>query len=105
MAKVKKWTKRNRRFLNSLDSGCVGAVSWEVTFQPGDPESKNKWGQTSDCDASLSINDEARHLYVTRRGHLRTLQNMRAELDKFEDACVQALADKETHDAPCKAAD
>ena len=101
MAKPKGWTKRNRAWLNTPASCCMAGVSWNA----GDYYSK-EWDkdlQTRDdkytcvITAEISINDEAKNHYVSRKADLRPLRAMRKELDAFEEACLEACQEAEDY--------
>lgn len=98
----KGYTKRNITFLNTPKSGCMAAVSWSVQFYPREPYKRGPLKGTyhkSEVEASITLNDEAQHHYISNRGDLKALHVMRRELDAFEDATLTALQDKETEDA------
>jgi len=87
-----KYRKRGRRFLNVPESGCLGAVSWSVEVNPPWEDSKTK----KDCMwADLHVNDDAKGHYIERKAHMLPVYRMRDELNKFIEACEQALKDIE----------
>ncbi len=112
MAKVKAWTKRNITFLQPPSHGCFGAVAWRVAYIPpkdvpkkdqefyeDDELTVSKRQAKARMDAECSINDEAQNHYVHRKADLRALQNMRRELNKFEETCEKAMQQVEEANA------
>jgi len=95
---MKAWTKTGRKFLNTEASGCVSTVSWRVAFTPGQPDSTHKWARKAAVEAEFGVSEDACSHYITRKGDLRPLRNLRAELDKFEQHCSAAFADMEKAD-------
>jgi len=91
---MKKWTKRERKFLNP-SKDCLAAVSWHVDFTPGKPDSEHKWNRKTWIEAELSVTDEGKAHFVTRRADLRPVRNMIKELQAFEAMCTKAFDDKE----------
>jgi len=109
---MKKWTKRNRVFLNSPASGCFAGVAWSVALEQQtdwrsvtdkeidsadfDPKKKpQKWA----VDAHIEINREALDHYVSRKAHLRSVKNMQRELNRFIALSEKALRDAEKENA------
>jgi hypothetical protein len=109
---MKKWTKRNRVFLNAPASGCFAGVAWSVALEEQvdwrhitdkeaaaddfDPKKKpKKWV----VDAHMEINREALEHYVSRKANLRALKNMQRELNRFVALCEKALRDAEKANA------
>lgn len=85
-----KYTKRGRKFLNTPNSECLGAVCWHVSVGPH--WSPKKKGKTA-FDAEIAINREGRSHYLCSEKNMYPIYNMRDELNKFIEACEQALKD------------
>lgn len=109
---MKKWTKRNRVFLNAPSSGCFAGVAWQVsTHQERDWSGVSVSEETVDnfdpkklpkkwtMNGSIEINREAQTHYVSRKGNLRALYKMQRELDQFIELCEKALKDAEKANA------
>lgn len=109
---MKKWTERNRVFLNSPASGCFAGVAWSVELAQTpdwsgasakltdsldfDPKKlPKKWS----VDAHIEINREAQEHYVNRKAHLRAVKHMQRELNEFIRLCEKALKDEEKGNA------
>jgi hypothetical protein len=109
---MKKWTKRNRVFLNSPASGCFAGVAWQVALERQidwrcvtdqvvaaddyDPKKQpHKWV----LDAHIEINKEAQDHYVSRKANLRAVKIMQRELNTFVALCEKALKDAEEANA------
>ena len=92
---MKAWNKSGRKFLNTEASGCTDTVYWSVTFVPAQPDSKHRWNRKASMDAEFRVTENACSLYVTRKGELKPLHNLRSEMEKFEAYCSDAFANVE----------
>ena len=98
---MKKWTKKARKFINPSHE-CLAAVSWDVSFLPGDPKSRNKWFRKHSVDANFCVTDEGRNHYVTKEADLRAIRKMIVELEAFEHYCKAAFLDKQAAEDDAK---
>ena len=97
----KGWKKTGRKFVDgSKNSNCRGVVSWCVTYYPA--ETSEKIERSASFDADFGVNEEAQSHWITRKADLRPLRTIRAELDKFEDACLAAIEQVEKSNAKSK---
>ncbi len=106
---MKKWIKQNRRFLNTPKSGCLGAVSWEVScYQEKDhalisaaradnmsQEDIKKLPKKWAMDGSMEINRDAQTHYINRKANMRPVYAMQKELNDFVAECEAAIKDVE----------
>ena len=94
---MKKWKNARRVFLNPAKD-CTAAVTWHVQFVPA---SKNKKGDPVKAymDAWLEFSKDSYHVWATRKGDLRQINNMIRELKNFKECCEDALADVEKSNA------
>lgn len=111
MARVKSWKKRGRAFLQPPASECMAGVSWRVAYVAPKliPAAERKYYEDDErtderhakarMSACILINEEGKEHYVSRKGDLRAIQNMRRELNKFEELCEKALQDVEEANA------
>lgn len=74
----------NRRFLNPTDKTCMGAVYWEVSVYYD-----RKKNQCS-VEGDIGMNKDAQYHHVYHVKHLKAIDIMQAELNKFKQACLCA---------------
>ena len=89
MNKAKHWS--GRIFLNPYDKSCTAVMTWAVDYYPGKMQvgsAKRDYKPSVEC--FLSANDGL-NLYLSKpRIFSRVLTNLRAELNKFEQAKEEA---------------
>lgn len=97
MAKPKGWKKNNKCFLQSPTNPCLAVVGWEVSVEYIAYDRKEDGKPTAYVSCEISISDEGKHQYVSRKADLRPLRVMRRELDAFEEACLKAITEVEQY--------
>ena len=88
---MKKYTKKSRRFLNTPNSGCMGAMQWDVVVCAH--WDKKKYPDRLILEGNININREAQGHYVNRKADMLPIYRMRDELNAFIEACEQGIED------------
>lgn len=94
MAKVKKWSKQNRIFLNAYDKGCTDVLLWSVDVFPSYNPKKEHIAQYA---AEFSVGERGVTLYATKKAELRPMVTLQREINKFNDAVEEAQRRCEEH--------
>ena len=75
---------KNRTFLNPTDKTCMAAVVWQVNVY------YDRKKGTAGIEGDININKDAQYHHVYHVKHLKSIDRMQAELNKFKQACLCA---------------
>lgn len=91
MNKSKTWG--NRIFLNPFDKSCTAVLSWSVTYYPGGTRLNTVKGRYKpEIECYLTGSDGLSMYFGKPRIFAKFVSNLRAELNKFEQAKEEAYA-------------
>ena len=98
---MKKWTKTGRVFISS-DKTQLACLAWDVSFYPSMAPSKTSKRTKrfpADLDINLQVSKDFYAYSCNPTIAKGVINNIRRELDKYEDAIEAGRAAKEASDA------